>query len=159
MQIKHCKCFDQGVILVIFFIPTLTSLSESEKAEGHRDQSHSYNVAIQKLCQDNTGFLNLHRGLIHHPSGFQNDILGNFGIPNRESSCLVTKLCLILCNPMDFSCQAPLSMRFPGKNTGVGYHFLLKGIFLTQGSNLGFLLGRQILYHWAIWENHSRESY
>ena len=24
---------------------------------------------------------------------------------------------------------------FPGKNTGVGYHFLLQGIFLTQGSN------------------------
>ena len=24
---------------------------------------------------------------------------------------------------------------FPGKNTGVGCHFLLKGIFLTQGSN------------------------
>ena len=25
---------------------------------------------------------------------------------------------------------------FPGKNTGVGCHFLLPGIFLTQGSNL-----------------------
>ena len=25
---------------------------------------------------------------------------------------------------------------FPGKNTGVSCHFLLKGIFLTQGSNL-----------------------
>ena len=23
----------------------------------------------------------------------------------------------------------------PGKNTGVGYHLLLQGIFLTQGSN------------------------
>ena len=28
---------------------------------------------------------------------------------------------------------------FPGKNTGVGCHFLLKGIFLTQGSNLQLL--------------------
>ena len=36
---------------------------------------------------------------------------------------------------------------FPGKNTGVGCHFLLQGIFLTQGSNLHLLLGRQILYH------------
>ena len=25
---------------------------------------------------------------------------------------------------------------FPGKNTGVGSHFLLQGIFSTQGSNL-----------------------
>ena len=35
----------------------------------------------------------------------------------------------------------------PGKNTGVGYHFLLQGIFLTQGSNQHLLLGKQILYH------------
>ena len=35
----------------------------------------------------------------------------------------------------------------PGKNTGVGCHFLLQGIFLTQGSNLSFLHCRQILYH------------
>ena len=28
---------------------------------------------------------------------------------------------------------------FPGKNTGVGYHFLLQGIFPTQGSNLRLL--------------------
>ena len=33
--------------------------------------------------------------------------------------------------------QAPLSpWDFPSRNTGVGCHFLLCGIFLTQGSNL-----------------------
>ena len=35
----------------------------------------------------------------------------------------------------------------PGKNTGVGSHSLLQGIFLTQGSNPGLLHCRQILYH------------
>ena len=30
----------------------------------------------------------------------------------------------------------------PGKNTGVGCHFLLQGIFLTRGSNLCFLRGQ-----------------
>ena len=35
----------------------------------------------------------------------------------------------------------------PGKNTGVGCHFLLQGIFQIQGSNLGLLHCRQILYH------------
>ena len=35
---------------------------------------------------------------------------------------------------------------FPGKNTGVGYHALLQGIFPTQGSNAGLLHCRQILY-------------
>ena len=34
----------------------------------------------------------------------------------------------------------------PGKNTGVGCHSLLQGIFLTQGSKPGFLHCRQILY-------------
>ena len=34
-----------------------------------------------------------------------------------------------------------------GKNTGVVCHFLLQGIFPTQGSNLGLLHYRQILYH------------
>ena len=35
----------------------------------------------------------------------------------------------------------------PGKNTGVGCHFLLQEIFPTQGSNLGLPYCRQILYH------------
>ena len=34
-----------------------------------------------------------------------------------------------------------------GKNTGVGCHALLQGIFLTQGWNSGLLHCRQILYH------------
>jgi len=34
----------------------------------------------------------------------------------------------------------------PGKNTGVGFHTLLQGVFLTQGSNPGLLHCRQILY-------------
>ena len=36
------------------------------------------------------------------------------------------------CNPPGFSVHGIL---VPGKNTGVGCHFLLQGIFLTQGSN------------------------
>ena len=40
----------------------------------------------------------------------------------------------------------------PGKNTGVGCHFLLQGIFQTQGSNLRLLCRRWVLYHWATWE-------
>ena len=40
----------------------------------------------------------------------------------------------LFCNPMDYS--SPLSpWNFSGKNTGMGCHFLLQGIFLTQGSN------------------------
>ena len=39
-----------------------------------------------------------------------------------------------------------VAMGFPGKSTGVGGHFLLQGIFPTQGPNLGLLHCRQILY-------------
>ena len=45
--------------------------------------------------------------------------------------CLVTQSYPALCNPMD--CSHGDS---PGKNTGVGSHALLQGIFLAQGSNL-----------------------
>ena len=50
--------------------------------------------------------------------------------------CLVTKSCSTLCYLMD--CSWPGSSVHgdsPGKNTGVGYHFVLQGIFPTQGSN------------------------
>ena len=43
----------------------------------------------------------------------------------------------------------------PGENTGVGCRFLLKGIFLTRGSNRSLLCHlhcRQILYGWATGE-------
>ena len=46
-----------------------------------------------------------------------------------------------LCNAMDCSPLMGLLCQWdsPGKNTGVGCHALLQGIFLTQGSNLHFL--------------------
>ena len=55
----------------------------------------------------------------------------------------VAQLCLTLCNPMH-GLHSPWNS--PGQNTGVGSLSLLQGIFLTQGSNLGFLHCRQILY-------------
>ena len=49
---------------------------------------------------------------------------------------LVAKLCPTLETPWTVALQAPLSMDSTGKNTGVGCHFLLQGIFPTQGLNL-----------------------
>ena len=37
--------------------------------------------------------------------------------------------------PLSAALQAPLSMDSPGKNIGMGCHFPLQGIFLTQGLN------------------------
>ena len=50
-----------------------------------------------------------------------------------------------LCNPVDCSLPGSSVHRdSPGKNTGVGCHALLQGIFQTQGSSLHFLR----LLHW-----------
>ena len=50
--------------------------------------------------------------------------------------------------PMDCSSPGSSVQRiFPGKNTEVGCHSLLLGIFLTQGSNPGLPHCRWILYH------------
>ena len=60
---------------------------------------------------------------------------------------LVAQSCLTLCDPMDCSLLGfSVYGIFPGKNTGVGHHSLLQGIFLTQESNLGLFHCRQILY-------------
>ena len=47
--------------------------------------------------------------------------------------------CPTLCDPIDGNPPGSPAWDSPGKNTGVGCHFLLQGIFLTQGSNPHFL--------------------
>ena len=64
---------------------------------------------------------------------------------------------------MDYSPPGSCPWDFPGKNTGVGCHFLLQGIFPTQGSNPGLLhlLQRQedslplhhVLAHWYSFQS------
>ena len=68
--------------------------------------------------------------------------------------CLVTKLCLTLCNPWTIDHQTPPSMRFPRQEYCSGRHFPLQGILLTQGSNSHVLHCRQSLFHWATGEAH-----
>ena len=55
--------------------------------------------------------------------------------------CLAISHVQIFCNTMD--CRLFCPWDFPGKNTGVGCHFPLQGIFPTQGLNPGLL-------HWQV---------
>ena len=48
-------------------------------------------------------------------------------------------MCPTLCDPVDCSLPGSSPWDFSSKNTGVGFHFLLQGIFLTQGSNPSLL--------------------
>ena len=61
--------------------------------------------------------------------------------------CLVTQSCPALCNPMH--CSLPgysVHGDSSGQNIGVGCHFILQGIFPTQGLNPGLPHCRQTLY-------------
>ena len=61
--------------------------------------------------------------------------------------CLAAQSCLNLCDPID--CSPPGSSVHgdsPGRNTRVGCHAILQGIFPTQGSNPGLPHCRWILY-------------
>ena len=69
-------------------------------------------------------------------------------ICNTTCHCLVTQSCPTLCDPVDYSSPgSSVHGKSPGKNTGVGCHALLQGIFPNQGSNPGLLHCRRILYH------------
>ena len=90
-------------------------------------------------------------GLLAHRVAKSQTLLSNFHLYRKEKlkevkvKELVTQSCPSLCDPMD--CRPPGSSvhgTFQSKNSYVG--ILLKGIFPTQGSNLGLLHCRQILY-------------
>ena len=70
-----------------------------------------------------------------------------------EVNELVTQSCATL-PPHRLACQAPQSWDFPGKNTGVGCHFLLQGISRPRDWIQVSCIGTWILYHRA-----TREAY
>ena len=70
-------------------------------------------------------------------------------------ACIMCVLSHVWLGPHGLQPSRLLQWTFPGKNTGAGCHFLLQGIFLTQGSNphhLCLLHWQQILYHFATWK-------
>ena len=64
---------------------------------------------------------------------------------------VVAQSCPTLCDPMDCSPPGSVHGGSAGKNTAVGCHALLQGIFSTQGSNPGLPHCRWILYSFIIW--------
>ena len=74
-------------------------------------------------------------------TGFWEDAEFSFGqaefeVPKECVLCLVAQSCPTLCNPVDCSLQgSSVHGDSPGKNTGVGCHAFLQGIFLSKGLN------------------------
>ena len=75
-------------------------------------------------------------------------------------SCLFDYACLVasvVYNSLQLYGPYPnrllCSLDFPGKNTRMGCHALLQGIFLTQGLHLHLLNCKWILHCWAMGES------
>ena len=65
----------------------------------------------------------------------------------KQKESEVAQSCPTLCGPHGLQPTRLLHPQdSPGKNTGVGCHFLLQGIFPTQGSNPGLPHCRQTLF-------------
>ena len=75
-----------------------------------------------------------HPSRVYHARKNTDDFNRCFGGLIQCCCCSITKSCLTLCDCMDCS-QSGCPWDFPGKNTGVGCHSLLQGIFLDQGLN------------------------
>ena len=73
--------------------------------------------------------------------------LGSLPAPSACVHVKSLQSCLTRCDPMDCGLPGSSPWNSPSKNTGVGCHALLQGIFLIQKLNPGLLLCRWILYH------------
>ena len=110
--------------------------------------SHASFISLQQCCslqtsiRDHSTFQNYLQSLFlvgHESAVFSLGLC--FLLLERKFKVLVAQSCLSLCNPTD--CSPPGSCVHgdsPGKNTGVGCHLLLQGLFPTQGLNPGLLL-------------------
>ena len=71
-------------------------------------------------------------------------------LTNISKYCHFNMCVCYLLSHVQLCCLGPVRLlcpwNSPGQNAGVGSHFLLQGIFPTQGSDLGLQLHRQILY-------------
>ena len=71
-------------------------------------------------------------------------------------ACVAKESDTLFCNPKDWPARLLCPWDSPGKNTGVGSHSLLQGIFPIQGSNPDLLHCRRILYHLSQAEKPNR---
>ena len=90
---------------------------------------HTVQWWFKKFCQGNEGLVDEERS--GHQSEIDNDQLRGLLkliLLQLQAAAAAKSLqsCPTLCNPIDGSPQAPSPWDSPGKNTGVGCHFLLQ---------------------------------
>ena len=101
----------------------------------------------KELCKKFLNDPDNHNGFVIHLKHTSWSVKSYWPLEALWCLCLVALSCPTLCNPTDYSpLGSSIHGDFPGKNTGVGCHAFLQGIFLTQGLNLCLPNCRQILY-------------
>ena len=143
-------------------------------SRGRNNLNKSPQAEKQKVCLGHNQRLSLigarsgerlwEMRLIHSPAVWTKEqqrppevgregLLGEGGAPGGQLKSFLLCVCA-----QSLSCDLTRFLGpwdFPGRNTGVGCHFLLQGIFLTQESNphpWHLLLSQWILYHCTTWE-------
>ena len=121
-----------------------------EKGKGEKERYTHLNAEFHRITRrEKKAFLSDHCKEIEENNRMGKMRTLQYKLPREHFmqavGGLVAKSCPTLVTPWTVAHQAPLSIGFPSKNTGVGCHFLLQGIVPTQESNLGVLHCRQIL--------------
>ena len=83
--------------------------------------------------------------------GQREDSWVGLGRPGEFRNGLTSVLCLVAQKESVSDSLWPCPQDFSGKNTGVGFRFLLQGIVPTQGANLSLLNSWWILYPLSHW--------
>ena len=132
------------------------SVSQGRTQQGPFDQSllcvslsldDSANICLQSI---NSSHLPLNCLINRH----RRKHLGMCNPGYLVDNC-VLKACLTLCDPMDYTCQAPPSVGVPRQEYWSGLPFPFPGDFPNPGIKPAFLAsihGGQVLYHWATWD-------
>ena len=127
---------DKKQIQVIFLFELKMGCKSMETTCNIRNVSgpgiankHTVQWWFKKFCQGNEGLVDEERS--GHQSEIDNDQLRGLLkliLLQLQAAAAAKSLqsCPTLCNPIDGSPQAPRPGDSPGKNTGVGCHFLLQ---------------------------------
>ena len=127
---------DKKQIQVIFLFELKMGCKSMETTCNIRNVSgpgiankHTVQWWFKKFCQGNEGLVDEERS--GHQSEIDNDQLRGLLkliLLQLQAAAAAKSLqsCPTLCNPIDGSPQAPRPWDSPGKNTGVGCHFLLQ---------------------------------
>ena len=115
---------------------------ESWNIRSHHHQLHVRKLKLRQYRDFNkvTERIRRRAGI----SSFLTSIIERFIFIGRDSDSFILNYLVLCCaqfcpnfaTPQTLACQAPLSMGFfSQKSAGVGWHFLLQEIFLTQRSD------------------------